>query len=121
MLDTALGIWHKEKNTDMMLALRNFIHVGESQMVNGSHNKCVNYRRFKKVMRPTKMQSRAGKRGSSGPGVGAGFFTQWCRQAGLPKEVGFGAGNPWRRGSKCAGGQNAAVPRRKGVGGSGRW
>ena len=46
MLDTALGVWLKEKNTDMMLALRNFIHVGESQMVNGYHNKRVNYRMF---------------------------------------------------------------------------
>lgn len=33
------------------------------------------------------MQSKAGKRGPSGPGVGAGFFTQWCRQAGLPKDL----------------------------------
>lgn len=60
------------------------------------------------------MQSKAGKRGSSGPGEGAGFFTQWCRQAGLPKEVGLGAGTPWKRRSKCAGGQDATVPRRKG-------
>lgn len=58
------------------------------------------------------MQSKAGKRDPVGQGEGAGFYSM-VRQAGLPK------GGTWSKGpleetGKCAGSQDATVPRRKG-------